>query len=283
MKTTDRAIVVGVLVIGLLAAFWFLVLTPKRDQVSALDSEIATAQADLDQQSQLVAAGEAAKDGYDSDYQRLVVLGKAVPADDDAGSLFVEFNEISDQADVRFSSINAAAAGTAAPAPAALTEADPPAEGEDAGAAEDGEEGAPAAAEALAAVPTEAVAANLPLGATVGSAGLPVIPYELVLDGGFFGFADFFHGVDELVSTGHSGVAASGVSVDGRLVTIDGFDIAVSDTGDLSATVNVTTYVTPPEQGITGGATATAPAATPVAASTSSPPAVAPAAAAVAP
>ncbi len=28
-----------------------------------------------------------------------------------------------------------------------------------------------------------------------------MIPYDLELGGDFFGFADFFHGVDELVST----------------------------------------------------------------------------------
>jgi Tfp pilus assembly protein PilO len=278
MKTTDRTILVAVMVLGLLAAFWFLVLTPKRDQVAELDSQISTAEADLDQQRQLVAAGEAAKDGYPSDYQRLVVLGKAVPADDDAGSLFVEFNEIANDAGVRFSAITAGAGESAPPPPATLTEADPAAGSEGDAGSEEG-----AAPEATPAVATEAVAASLPLGATVGSAGLPVIPYDLELDGGFFGFADFFHGVDELVSTGESGVAQSGVSVDGRLVTIDGFQIAVDEAGGLSATVNTTTYVTPADQGITGGATPTAPAATPVAAPASAPPAVAPTAAATTP
>jgi hypothetical protein len=50
--------------------------------------------------------------------------------------------------------------------------------------------------------------------------------------------------------------------VDGRLVTLDGFALnAAAKTGfpNLAATFAVTTYVTPPNQGVTAGATPTAP------------------------
>lgn len=267
MKRSDRGILLGVAIVGLLAAFWFVILTPKRDEVSALDDEIAVTESAIAEQQALVDAGEAAKGDYATEYQRLVVLGKAVPADDEAGSLFVEFNDIAARSKVGFSSIVVGEADTAAPAPAALTQADPPAEGQAAApdtaqspdqVAIPGEAGTPAA------LPTEASASLLPLGATVGSAGLPVIPYDLQLEGDFFGFADFFQGVDQLVSTKGTGVAASGVTVDGRLVTINGFEIKTEPGGGLSATVQVTTYVTPADQGITGGATPTAPAATTV-------------------
>ena len=36
----------------------------------------------------------------------------------------------------------------------------------------------------------------LPIGATVGTAGLPVMPYEMEFEGGFFEIADFFGAVD---------------------------------------------------------------------------------------
>ena len=268
MKRSDRAILVGVLIVGLLAAFWFVILTPKRDQVSELDTQIADTEASIAEQQALVDAGEAAKGDYPTEYQRLVVLGKAVPADDEAGSLFVEFNDIAGESKVDFNSIVIGDTDASAPPPAALTQADPAAEGQlatpDSGEQSPDDVEIPGEGTTPAALPTEAVVSRLPLGATVGSAGLPVIPYDLQLGGDFFGFADFFQGVDDLVSTSGDGVAKSGVTVDGRLVTINGFEIKVDESGALDATVDVTTYVTPADQGITGGATPTAPAATPV-------------------
>ena len=52
-----------------------------------------------------------------------------------------------------------------------------------------------------AVAPTEAAAATLPIGATVGPAGLPVMPYDLTFRGNFFEFADFIAELDGMVST----------------------------------------------------------------------------------
>ena len=52
----------------------------------------------------------------------------------------------------------------------------------------------------VAAPATETAAANLPIGATVGSAGLPTLPYDLDFKGNFFQVADFVSGLDELIS-----------------------------------------------------------------------------------
>ncbi len=94
MKTTDRAILFGVLILGSLAAFWLLVLSPKRAEVSKLDKEVSELETAVSEQQQLVLAGEAAQDSYARNYHRLVVLGKAVPAGDDAPSLFIEIEAI---------------------------------------------------------------------------------------------------------------------------------------------------------------------------------------------
>jgi hypothetical protein len=84
-----------------------------------------------------------------------------------------------------------------------------------------------------------------------------VMPYTLKFTGDFFHVADFIHGLDALVKTANSRVA-----VDGRLVTIDGFSLG-PEQGEtfpnLEATFAVTTYLTPASQGITAGATPTAP------------------------
>jgi hypothetical protein len=97
----------------------------------------------------------------------------------------------------------------------------------------------------------------LPIGATVGSAGLPILGYELTFIGSYFEVADFMAGVDRLVKT-KKGL----VDADGRLVTIDGFTMAVDEAGGspvLLTTLNVTTYVSPADQGLTAGATPAGP------------------------
>jgi hypothetical protein len=113
--------------------------------------------------------------------------------------------------------------------------------------------------------PSEAAASLLPLGASIGPAGLGVMPYGLTFSGNFFQIADFIKGIDSLV---HGG-ADSNIGIDGRLVTLNGFSLTTNEseeeTGNakspsLSATFSVSTYVTPPSQGTTAGATTSAPA-----------------------
>jgi hypothetical protein len=99
----------------------------------------------------------------------------------------------------------------------------------------------------------------LPLGAKIGSAGLGAMPYGLTFSGNFFQIANFIRGVDSLVHPGSQSVA-----VDGRLVTINGFSLSTDqekeDSHELDANFAVTTYVTPPELGLTAGATPLSPA-----------------------
>jgi hypothetical protein len=84
------------------------------------------------------------------------------------------------------------------------------------------------------------------------------MPYDLTFKGGFFQIADFFGQLDSMVH-----VRGGGALVDGRLLTIDGFNLK-GDSGAgfprLDATVNVTSYVTPADQGLVAGATPTGPA-----------------------
>ena len=67
----------------------------------------------------------------------------------------------------------------------------------------------------------------LPIGATVGTAGLPVMPYELVFEGGFFDIADFFGRIDGMVAQTNG----EKTTVDGRLLTIDGFNFSPAPDG----------------------------------------------------
>jgi Tfp pilus assembly protein PilO len=269
MKSSDRMVVVGIGVLGLLAALWFLAISPKRAEVATLDDEISTVEAAISEQEQLISAGTEAKKSYGKDYQELVVLGKAVPADDDAASLIDQTQTIADRAGVDFRSITlGASSGEAAEstavapaAPATPAPADAVTEGVPAAA-----DAAAAAAAATPVAPTEAAAALLPIGATVGPAGLPVMPYELTFRGDFFEVADFIAGIDSMVRT-----KSKGVGVDGRLLTVDGFTLAGdADKGfpELQVIMQVTSYVAPADQGLVGGATEATPAAVPPAATT---------------
>jgi type IV pilus assembly PilO-like protein len=248
--------------LGLIAAFWLLVLSPKRAEVSDLDQQVSDARATVSSAQQAAAAGEQAKDAYASNYHQLVVLGKAVPAEEETSSLLVELQSLATSSGISFDSIELssdAAAQASTEPPAAQTTADP---GTGGTAATEGSTAgtAPGTDTLASALPTEATAATLPLGATVGPAGLPVMPYDLHFRGDFFGVADFIRGLDQLVAS-----QRTSTGVDGRLLTIDGFSLGPDPEKGfptLVANLHVTTYVAPADQGVTAGATSTAPPST---------------------
>lgn len=231
MKGNSRLVLVMLSVIVLAGAFWMILLSPKREEAKKLGEEVQQLQTTLAQHESEVDASLAAKREFAVNYGQLVMLGKAVPADSETASLFVQVQEISERTGVRFEEINLDAEG-----------------GESAAATPPVESGSP----------TEVAASTLPLGASIGPAGLGVMPYTLNFTGGFFQFSHFIHGLDNLVKTTNEKV-----SVDGRLITVNSFTLSpVEEQGstELKAAVSVTTYLTPPGQGVTAGATPVGPA-----------------------
>lgn len=246
-NSRNVTVVAMLAIAGLAIAFWMLALSPKREEAAALGKEVKQVEASLAAHRAEVVEAEAARKEFPADYQKLVVLGKAVPGDDDVASLLVQMNDISERARVDFRNIQLSSDGGG---------------GEEAAAPTAAAGGAPVSA-------TEATASLMPLGASVGPAGLAVMPYTLTFDGGFFQVADFIKGLDSLVKTDPEGVV-----VDGRLLTIDGFSLSADQEigfPALEASFSVTTYLTPPSEGVTGGATPGSPAgetAAPVATTT---------------
>lgn len=229
-QSASTRLIVAMLGITVLAiAFWILLLSPKREEANKLATQIDAAESSLAQHQAEVAEGERARDAFPIAYQRLVVLGKAVPANDDVASLLVQVNHLAGKAGSSFRNIVLSSSSGEASEAASSTPASP----------------------------TEAEASLLPLGAEIGPAGLGVMAYNIELDGNFFEIADFLEGLDSQVKT-----EQGNVTVDGRLLTINSFTLA----GDkelgfpaLEGSLSLTTYLTPPDQGITGGATPTAP------------------------
>jgi Tfp pilus assembly protein PilO len=272
MKASDRAVLIGLGIAGLLAAFWFLVLAPKREEASKLGDDVAALQDSVDQANQEVAVAEEARKGFDSDYRQLVVLGKAVPADDDTPSLMAELQRISARSGVDFRSIalsdDTGSASSIATTTSTTSTSTTTTDSSTTDSSESSTDTTASSASSdsasstaiTAPLPTEATAATLPIGATIGSAGLPVMPYNLEFNGDFFDIADFFGQVDGLVHT-----QGTVLGVNGRLLTINGFDLtADANKGfpHLTASVAATSFVTPATQGLVAGASPSGPAPT---------------------
>jgi Tfp pilus assembly protein PilO len=244
ISSSNRTIVAVVALAVLAVAFWMTLLSPKHDEEKKLSAQVTQLKSSLAQHEAEVAEAEEARKEFSGQYQRLVVLGKAVPGDDDVASLLVQLNRIAGDAGGTFRNIKLTASGTgeeSATSPAA------------------GSAGKPTS-------PTEVAASLLPLGATVGPAGLAVMPYEVTFDGDFLKIADFIDGLDALVKTNDEKV-----TVDGRLVTIDSFTLEADQEKGfpaLQASFTLTTYLTPADQGVTGGASPSALAAVTPAATT---------------
>lgn len=249
-SSSSRTIVAILVVVALAVAFWMLLLSPKRETADKLSLEAEQLQTTLVTTQSEVLSGEEARKDFPTNYEQLVVLGKAVPVGDESASLLIQLNHVAKRSHVKFESLqvgttngSAAEAPPEEPAPEGEAEtesSEPPAEEESTGV--------PASAVA----PTEAATSAAPIGSVVGPAGLSILPYDLTFSGSFFHVADFIHGIDSLIHTG-----ANKVAVDGRLVTLDGFALAIDGLAGfpkLTANFSVTTYLVPPSQGLTAGA-----------------------------
>jgi len=266
VRARDRGIIVGVAVIALAVLFYMAVLGPKRNQASELGTQIDSLHSSISEQEQVASFGEQARKNFPRYYGRLVLMGKAVPQDADTSSMLVQLNSTSSgsKLDLRgitlsqgatgegTSTASSAAPSTTAPAATpsttATTATTPAASG--------------ATAPTSAPVPaTETAAATQPLGAVVGAGGLPTMPYDLTFTGGFFDVANFIGGLDSLVKPHGSGEQ---IAANGRLFTVDGFTLSIGPAGPshLDAKFQVTTYVAPPDQGLTLGASPSGPAPT---------------------
>jgi len=258
MKPSDRTIMLGLLVAGAFAAFWFLALSPQRDKAAELDDDISALQADISAQEELVAAGQQAQTDYQRNFSSLVVLGKAAPADGDTPALLEQLVAISKQAKTKFNLLQLGTAPAVAEAPTTPAPAEgeaPPAEGETPPAEESTTAESTTTSTTDPALATEAAASSLPIGASVGSAGLAVLPYDMEFSGDFFQIADLFKGIDQLVAS-----KDADVDVGGRLITVNGFTMTKETAASpLAVELSISSYVLPESQGLTAGGTSTMP------------------------
>jgi type II secretory pathway pseudopilin PulG len=236
----DRIVLTVVGLAAVMAAFWFLAVSPKRKDATALSAQISQAQARLDSAQQSATQAQSAKASYRSDYATVARLGKAVPVDDEMPSLVYQLEQTAKANKVDFRSIKMTGSVTSAATPAA-----------NAVASANG-------TAASSATPASTVTAALPPGATVGAAGFPTMPFTFDFTGSFFNMQRFVKALD-----GYTAVNGKAINVKGRLLTVDGVALDAGPKGfpQVSASVVVTSYLLPADEGLTNGATATAPAA----------------------
>jgi hypothetical protein len=304
----DRKILIAIVPVVVLVAYWFLLLAPKREEASSAKEDLSTQQQRLETARAAEDTAQGAKQDFDASYAQVVRLGKAIPSTVDMPSLLVQLDAAAAGTGIHFTKIatgDRVPGATTTPAPAQTTT--PPA------GSESGTTGTPAAAggETAQSQPGAAAEAanntqqtanqntaaaeqsgvqpsdtqtSTPAGATTATGdaaatappGLETVPLELEFEGNFFNLADFFHDVKRFVS-----VANSSVLVSGRLVTVE----SVRWTSDeaifphIRAEITATVYLSPKAQGVTAGATPQGPSTgTPASGTTpaDSAPAVAP-------
>jgi Tfp pilus assembly protein PilO len=307
----DRKVVILVVPVLVILAYWMLLLSPQRQAADKAADEMATQQERRDTAQARLDAARNAKQDFSTDYTQIVRLGKAIPATVDMPSLIVQLDGAAQGTGIKFTTIktgervDSAAGATAttppagAPTPSAPPATTPPGDPATPAAA-GGEQAQSAPGGAVEAANNTAQTADQQSAAAEGSgsaggtgggtapaagattpappSGLETVPLELEFTGNFFNLADFFHRVKRFVR-----VANSDVVVGGRLLTIEGVrwssdpEIFPKVRAELTATI----YLTPKAQGATAGATpagptTTTPAGTATPAESSPEPAIAP-------
>lgn len=295
----DRRILLFLVPVLVLGAYWFLLLAPKREEANTAAQELATQEQRRDDARLRAASLSNARTDFAADYSQLVRLGKAVPTAVDMPTILVQLDDAARGTDIEFTRVTAQEREAAAPAAPPADSAPPAAAGgtpaqsgpgtaaESAGnaTATANRSSSDAAAQSGVApddTQTSQAAGDgaLPVGggAAAGASavtpgapvpGLESVGLELEFTGNFLDLSDFFHRVKRYVE-----LDGERLDVRGRLLTIDG--IAFESEPDLfprvRATLTATAYLAPQIQGATAGATPSGPATIPASSASAAPP-----------
>jgi Tfp pilus assembly protein PilO len=233
MTARDRGVLMAIATLVVLGAVWFLLVAPEREKASKLDASVTAASGQLASAEGELAAARSAQARYTAAYASIVSLGKAVPPAQEVPSLIYQLEHASNQRHVEFSSIVAGGAG---------------------GAAGSGGAAAPASGAATSSALSAAA-----------SKVFTQMPFTFVFNGSFFALEHLFGQLDRFAQRTTSG----SLQVSGRLLTVQSVKLSpaanlgaagTGSQGVLSGTITATAYVLPASQGLTAGASPTAPA-----------------------
>jgi Tfp pilus assembly protein PilO len=220
MTRTTKILVAVALAVAVGAGYWFLLLSPKQDEIAAVDAQIATKQVELEQSRQLLATYEQAKGSYKANYASLARLGKAVPADDDVRSLLVQIDDTARRSGVEFGKIEVGGSTS----------------------------GANAGTEASA---TEGELAPAPGTVPFGDGGFSAMPFTFTFSGSYFELSTFLARLERFVR-----VQNENIGVNGRLLRLESMQLAPVEPGSssLRAEIAAATYIVPPADELPSGA-----------------------------
>src|SRR3954462_4820622 len=105
MTARDRRILMILLPIVVLIAYWFLILSPKRDDLKTSRDAQHQAEQARDQAVAQAAQLEHARQTFAADYADVVRLGKAIPTTVDAPSLLVQLDRASKGTHIDFNTV----------------------------------------------------------------------------------------------------------------------------------------------------------------------------------
>ena len=275
VSARDRKILMVLVPFAVVLGYWFLLLSPQRQEAADAAQTLATEQGRLLEAQTRASTVRAAKTTFARDYATVVALGKAIPTSVDMPSLLVQLEQAARGTGIELAGVTA---GERTPAPevtASVTPSTPSAPdpgqalqsgaGQAVATAQQTADNASAQAQPTAGTPPSGAAAaptDPAAGGTAGAAppasALESISLEFDFTGDFFELANFFHRLKRFVF-----VDGDRVRVRGRLMTIDSVEYSTDpDTFPaLSATVQASVFLTPKAVGTTAGATPTGPQA----------------------
>jgi len=294
LNDRDRRILLILVPIVILIAYWFLLLSPKRSDLKDAQAAQTQAEQQRDQAVAQAAQLEKARQTFAADYADVVRLGKAIPETIDSPSLLVQLDRASKGTHIDFNTVSFGTRTAATIPVATTTTTSGPAQpnGNAAAGGAPAQTGQGQAAESAGNAVNQGNQASTNVNAasggttttsttTTGTTGAPPSVTAPALDtvaltfnftGSYFDLADFLHRLKRFVY-----VANSQVFVRGRLMTLDTVSFSpASDSSaggfkEITATVGATVYLSPKGQGVTGGATPAGPAGTTTSTTTTTP------------
>jgi Tfp pilus assembly protein PilO len=108
-----------VLSVILVVAAWLVIVQPKRNQASSLNTQISSAQSQLANAQAQVATALANKAAYAKNYAQYTLLGEAAPSDPDVGSLIYQISHAASQTAVTFRTLSLSSGSSSSPTLAA--------------------------------------------------------------------------------------------------------------------------------------------------------------------
>jgi Tfp pilus assembly protein PilO len=264
LSARDKKILMVVVPVAVLAAFWLLLLSPRRAESARLGEQLSAVEQKRDTAVAKANQLQGARNTYADDYATVVRLGKAVPSSLDMPSLLVQLESAAKGTGIDFDSVKAGArtdattSSTVTSTTAGGTDSAKTGPGKTAEKAQDAKTSADQGAAAASATSTTTNTGTT--GFSTGAAaapGLDSVPLTFTFNGSFFQLADFLHRTKRFVR-----VVNNKISVKGRLMTIDSLAFKSTAFPTIEASITATVYLSPKAEGVTGGATPAGPRST---------------------